>query len=142
MRGTVYTPQMVIDGTHDVVGSDLPDVLRTIQQAASAAGAGVVVRLRREGGGVVVDLGAGAGAGSVVLIGYDAERRTSVARGENGGRSLVEANIVRSVVSLGGWTGGASSLRGALPAGERVAVIVQSETGAVIGAAREDGDAS
>lgn len=142
MRGTVYTPQMVIDGTRDLVGSDRSDVLRTIQQAALAGGAGVAVRLRREGGGVVVDLGAGVGAGSVVLIGYDAEHRTSVARGENGGRSLVESNIVRSVVPLGAWTGSASSLRHALPAGERIAVIVQSETGAVVGAAREDGDAS
>ncbi len=142
MRGPVYTPQMVIDGTHDVVGSDRADVFRTIQQAASASGAGVAVRLRRDGEGVLVDLSAGVGAGSVVLIGYDGEHRTSVAHGENGGRSLVEANIVRSVVPLGGWSGAASRLRHARPAGERIAVIVQSETGAVLGAAREDGDAS
>lgn len=142
MRGTVYTPQMVIDGTHDVIGSDRPDVLRTIQLAASTVGAGASARLRRDGGGVTVEIGGGVGAGEVVLVGYDGEHRTSVARGENGGRALVEANIVRSIVPLGHWAGGAMSLRHALPEGERMAVIVQSGTGAIIGAAREDGNAS
>ncbi len=142
MRGSVYTPQMVIDGTHDVIGSDRPEVLRTIRQAASSAIAGAPVRLRRDGDALVVEIGAGIGAGTVTLLGYDGEHRTRVARGENSGRSLVEANIVRSVVPLGSWSGAAVSLRHALPIGERMAVIVQAGTGAIVGAAREDGDAS
>ncbi len=142
LRGTVYTPQIVIDGAHDVVGSDRPAVLGAIRQMAASAVAGVAVRVRREGNSVMVDLGAGAGAGAVMLIGYDGEHRTSVARGENGGRSLVEANVVRSVSPLGAWSGEAVRFSHAVPAGERIAVLVQSAGGAIIGAAREDGHAS
>lgn len=54
MRGSVSTPQMVINGTHDVVSSDRPKVLRTIRQAASSTVAAAPVQLRRDGDAVGV----------------------------------------------------------------------------------------
>ena len=140
LRGPVYTPQMVVDGVHDVIGSEREEVLRTIQQSAPSAS--VPVRLRRDGGSAVIDLGTGAGSARVLLVGYDTEHRTSIGRGENGGRTLLEANIVRAVVPVGTWTGTAASWRAAVPDGERLAVLAQAPDGRILGAAKEDGHAS
>ena len=136
--GGVYTPQMVVDGVRDVVGSDRPRVLAAIARAGAAAGAGVAVGMAYEAAEVAVTLGdrlggAGGGAGKVLLVGFDPEHRTAVRRGENAGRELVEANIVRSVVGLGEWTGGARMVRVARPAGERHAVLVQAGDGRMLG---------
>ncbi len=131
--GGVYTPQMVVDGVSDVVGSDRPRVLAAIARAAERAGAGLAVGVGYEGDRVLVTLGDGPGAGRVVLVGFDPEHRTAVGRGENAGRVLVEANIVRSVVGLGEWSGVAREMRVARPAGERHAVLVQAGDGRMLG---------
>ena len=116
--------------------------LAAIERATAATDAGAPVSLRREGGEVVVEIGAGRGAGTVFLVGYDPEHSTSVGRGENGGRTLVEANIVRAFDSVAAWSGAPISVRRTLPAGERLAVIVQAADGRIIGAAREPTHAS
>ena len=66
-------------------------------------------------------------------MGFDPEHRTAVRRGENAGRELVEANIVRSVVGLGDWAGVGREMRVARPAGERHAVLVQAGDGRMLG---------
>ena len=133
--GGLYTPQMVVDGTRDVVGSDRAAVQAALR--AARAEAVVAVRVFADGAEARIDMGAGAGAGRVWLIGYDTERVTAVARGENAGRRLVEANIVRGVTLAGEWTGQALRLALARPNGERLAVIVQAADGRILGAARE-----
>ncbi len=80
----------------------------------------------------------GQGTAALWLIGYDGEHQTVVGRGENGGRTLPEANIVRDIVNAGTWTGGKLHLQVASPKGERMAVILQSADGSIIGAARAD----
>jgi hypothetical protein len=134
--GTIYTPQMVVDGVVDVVGSDRPRVLAAIAAAALRAREGALsVAVTRDRDGLAVALGDGTGSGQVLLVGFDPEHRTPVGRGENAGRVLVEANIVRSVTELGPWSGVAWSLRAAVPAGERHAVLVQAADGRMLGAA-------
>ena len=56
--------------------------------------------------------------------------------GENGGRTLRESNIVRSLTPIGTWAGSAVTLRQAPPAGEAFAVLLQAPDGRIIGAAR------
>jgi hypothetical protein len=131
--GTVYTPQMVVDGVTDVVGSDRPRVLSAIGRAAREVA--VPVRLVRGREGLTVEVGAGAGSGLVLLVGFDPEHRTPVARGENAGRVLVEANIVRSLPELGPWAGAARIVQVPVPAGERHAVLVQAVDGRMLGVA-------
>lgn len=134
--GTIYTPQMVVDGVVDVVGSDRPRVLAAIEAAALRAREGALsVAVTRDRDGLAVALGEGTGSGQVLLVGFDPEHRTPVGRGENAGRVLVEANIVRSVTELGPWSGVAWTLRVAAPAGERHAVLVQAADGRMLGAA-------
>lgn len=131
--GTVYTPQMVVDGRADVVGSDRTGAFAAIRQAGRSASAQAPVQVARDGSGVTISIGAAAGSGTVWLVGYDSSHTTSVGRGENGGRSLTESNIVRAIEPLGPWHGEAMTLRHAAPAGERLAVLVQADDGGFVG---------
>jgi hypothetical protein len=129
-----YTPEMVIDGKRGVVGSNREDAERAIEAAKSdSTFAGV--EARREGNTISINLGSGSGSASVILVGLDAQRRTSVGRGENSGRTLTESNIVRSFTRIGTWDGSTETLRVPAPRGDRGAVILQSADGSIVGGA-------
>ena len=134
----VYTPEMVVDGRLDVIGSDRVAVTAALARAAAQAGAPVPVGLSRAGGEVAVTVGAGSSPAhaTVWLIGFDRQHRTPVARGENGGRTLLETNVVRALDPVGSWAGQELCLHVPAPAGEDVAVLVQAENGRILGAAR------
>lgn len=129
----VYTPEMVVNGVTGFVGSDRPRGLAEIAHATPQA---VPVRLTRDAGGLTIDIPKGAGHADVLLVGYDHQHQTPVGRGENTGRTLTESNIVRSIASVGTWVGSPVTLHAAVPAGEAVAVLLQTDTGAIIGAVR------
>ncbi|MFZ2870112.1 DUF1223 domain-containing protein [Zavarzinia sp.] len=135
----IYTPQMVIDGRWQAVGSDRAAVGRLIRDAAAKTQA-VAIEARRDGAELSIRIGASpaAGRGLVLLVGYDPEHRTAIGRGENGGRTLTEANIVRSLDIAGEWRGESLGLRVPLGDGARFAVLLQGEDGRIIGAARAD----
>jgi hypothetical protein len=133
----VYTPQMVVDGARDVLGSDRIAVEHAIREASPAA-APVALKISRQGTSLSINVGPGQGVATVWLVGYDGQHRTSVTGGENDGRSLVEANIVRSFQSLARWRSDALHATAAMPAGEHVAIILQSDDGHIVGAARLD----
>jgi len=137
---SLYTPQLVVDGRIDVVGSDRGGVLAALRRAAADRAEPVALRLSREGGGIVVEIGAGAPGqrGALLLVGYDPLRRTRVARGENAGATLTEANIARGLAVAAEWRGEALTARAAPPEGERLAAILQAPDGRVLGAARLD----
>ena len=132
----VYTPAMVVDGRRDVVGSDRAAVTAVIDHAFADARAAARVDVVRNGDGLAIRVGAGNGNGSVLLLGYDRQHDTQVGRGENGGRTLHEVNIVRSITTAGTWVGQPLTLQATMPAGEEAAVVVQAEDGRVLGAAR------
>jgi hypothetical protein len=134
--GTIYTPQAVVDGTIDVVGSDQSGVTQALARAAARAQATAPVDVSRIGDTVSIAIGAGSGAGTVWLIGYDSEHTTRVGRGENAGETLRESNIVRSLQAVGAWQGEKLEVTRGVPAGEKLAVIVQSADGKILGAAR------
>jgi len=131
----VYTPQMVIDGRTDAVGSDRAAVLAAISAAPRLPA--VPLTLARQGDGLALTVGAGPAArpARLVLLGYDRQHVTTVARGENAGRRLTESNVVRSITALGEWRGEALSRQVKLPAGEAYAVLLQAEDGRIIAAA-------
>ncbi len=136
----VYTPAMVVEGRQDVVGSDRRGVEAALARAEAEAQTTAPVAVTRAGPGLAITVGAGAGPGAghgnVLLLGFDRQHKTQVGRGENGGRTLLEANIVRSMAVQGGWTGQALHLQAVMPAGEEVAVVVQADDGRILGAAR------
>ena len=132
--GTIYTPQLVVEGIRDLVGSDRPAVLAALKTATPSTAA--TLRLTDTPDGVRIEIGSGQGIGRVLLVGYDPEHRTAVARGENAGRSLVEANIVRGLDEAGVWNGAALILNRPRPAGIKLAVILQAPDGRILAAAK------
>lgn len=141
LGGSTYTPQAVVDGQVGLVGSD-EAALRAAIARARQAGPGIPVTLARDGEQVVAQVGAGTGAegggsaGRVLLIGYDPSHTTRVLRGENAGRTIEQANIVRSLRDLGRWSGSAATFASARPEGEAAALLLQSDDGRILGAAR------
>lgn len=129
----VYTPEMVVNGETGFVGSDRNRGLAEIAHAARPA---VSVHVTRDSGGLTIDLPNGSGQAHVLLVGFDRQHQTPVGRGENTGRTLTESNIVRSITSIGGWTGSATTLHAPVPEGEAFAVLLQIDTGQIIGAAQ------
>ncbi len=132
--GGIYTPQMVVDGHIDVVGSDRPGVLAALARAAGKVPPAPPLHLSRRDGALVATIGAGAGRGQMLLLGFDALHTTAVARGENAGRRLANANVVRTIENLGEWRGTEMQVTAAAPAGERHAVIVQGEDRRILAA--------
>lgn len=132
-HGQIYTPQMVVQGQRDVVGSNRAAVLTAIRSADDAV---VPVMLAQQDQAITLEIGEGAGEGTPWLIGYDQQQSTAVGGGENGGRRLSHSHVVRSVTPLGEWRGKPSRLVVARPEGERVAVLLQAADGAILGAAR------
>ena len=131
-----YTPEMVVDGQKGLVGSERGEAEAAIASAERQDRTAAPVHLSRQGGRVSITVGAGSGSGRILLIGFDPEHRTAVGRGENSGRTLTESNIVRSIRSVGQWSGAALTLDEDAPAGQEVAVLMEAPGGAIIGAAR------
>jgi hypothetical protein len=99
-----YTPQMVVDGKAEFVGSDEQAALRAIGDAARAKKIPVELsEVRVSGGSVAAHVQAGplAGQASVLLVLADDSDHSSVARGENAGRNLSHVAVVRSLTEVG-----------------------------------------
>ena len=106
----VYTPQIVVDGRHDIVGSHRREVTRAIQQSSEMIPVVEVKLEAAEGGRAVLSAGtAPSGGATVWLVTFDDSHDTPVARGENRGRDLRNSNVVRELTTLGNWTGEAKS---------------------------------
>ncbi len=145
LRGYAYTPQMVIDGSIDAVGSRYGEVASAMLKSRRGAAKRIPVGLdwKAESGILTVSLPdrpAPAGTG-VWLVRYIGARQTEVLRGENGGKTLVEANIVHSLNFLGPWPAGGGEFVARLAppfaAGDGLAVLVQMEgPSAILGAAK------
>lgn len=133
--GGVFTPEIVVDGVSQQVGSDRAAVLDAIAAREAAVSSGPAVALTAEGNGLAVRVGAGEGSGALWLVGFDRAHTTEIGGGENDGRTIAEANVVRSLAPLGTWHGAALALHAARPQGERQALLVQAPGGAIIGAA-------
>jgi hypothetical protein len=102
-HANVGTPQVVINGQRDLVGSDSRKLDAAISAAAAFDGPAIAVHAGK------VEIGAGkapAGAATVWLVRYDPRvRAVPIRRGENGGKTLPHKNIVVEMSALGRWSG-------------------------------------
>ena len=106
-RRSIYTPQMIIGGEADVVGTHPMDVTDLIDQYRDRP-ASVALEVQR--GGETVRIAARVlrqvqGPLIVQLIRYQPEARVDVTRGENAGHALTYSNIVTEWRILGEWDG-------------------------------------
>lgn len=140
----VYTPQMVIDGRTETVGSHQPEVERLIAEAAERPKLPVQFR-RGPDNDYFVEIGAGQNPSpapaTVWLVIFDREIETAIDRGENAGTSTVDYNVVREWKRIGTWAGQPMTLPLGLTedmeaAHDGCAVIVQAgNIGPILGAA-------
>ncbi len=98
--GRVYTPQMVVDGREELVGSDERSARRAIEAAAKRPGAFVRVQ-PAEAGAVRVTVAGAEGAADVVLVLTEDPPASDVTRGENAGKTLAHVAVVKELRVLG-----------------------------------------
>lgn len=136
---TIYTPQMVINGAEDVVGSKPMKVTDLIRKHAARAPK-VDLDVTRQGNTLVLSaksLGQGEPC-DIHIIRYKPSEEVAIGRGENAGRSLVYSHIVKDWQKVDQWNGqGTYQHEVALKGSEPVVVILQEPNyGAVVAAAR------
>jgi len=131
-----YTPEMVVDGASSHVGSHREDVGAAIEAAKRQSKTAAAISVGKDGANLVIEVGRGSGSGTLLLIGFDRSHQTAIRRGENGGRTLEEANVVRSIRAIGDWQGPSLRLSEKLPEGEDAVVILQAPDGTIVGASR------
>jgi hypothetical protein len=144
LGGHVYTPEAIVDGLVDAVGSDKVAIQHAVESAKESRGAlSVPLQLRESGGVLQIDVGAGRDVPALIYVLRVAKSRTVVIeRGENSGRSMTYTNVVRAIHRVGAWDGKPVSLR--FPdlkgEGEGYVVLVQQDSeqgpGAILAAAK------
>jgi hypothetical protein len=115
---SVYTPQMIVDGTEEFVGSDSGEA-QTVLEKATAAGVKLPVRVseaRVEGGSVKAHVEAGPlprelKKAEVVFVVALNRAESQVARGENSGKRLTHVAVVRRMSTAGFVEGGGTFSR-------------------------------
>jgi hypothetical protein len=134
----VYTPEAVIDGGPGIVGSNQTDMQTAITQAQSSQPQAIPITIN-QGPSVTIKLGTGATSttAQIWLFGYDSHHTTQIGGGENSGATIDETNIVRSITQLGTWTGTQITYTMPTPAGTHLAVLLQTPTGQILGAATD-----
>lgn len=143
-RGYPYTPQMVVNGKHDLVGSDRVQVANAMVASMQEATARIPVALRRESGELVIVLPERELEEPLHLwlVRYSGAHETKVARGENRGTTMINTHIARHMELLESWDGEPADIRANLPLpGEEGGVAVwlqQQGPGAILGAAKLD----
>jgi len=138
-----YTPQMVINGKVDIVGSHRDEVESLIERYRTEDAGGPAVKIKRDGDAVEVSVGADArqsAAYDVMLFTFDKPHTTEVRRGENRGRMLTNANVVREAIALGTWSGKAATYKTSLAGidgdGGCAVLVQKQDLGPVLAAAK------
>ncbi len=145
--GNVYTPQVVVNGVANAVGSNRQQVNTAVDRTkGEIADRGVKVAAVRIGEKALISVGAAPRnqpgklrSGTVWLAVVKPKVDVTIGRGENRGRTLTYHNVVRELTPIGMWTG--EPLEIELPAdallagGHKCAVFLQTgKLGRVIGA--------
>lgn len=141
----IFTPQITVNGSTDLVGSDRASV----DAAIAAASLSVPVTMRRGPGTVEIEVGdktvPARRPTTIRLVLFASEAEVAIARGENAGSTISYYNVVRAMRPIGMWDG--QPVKVTLPEAELMghggidgcAVIVQEDLpngpGAIIGAA-------
>lgn len=107
--GRVYTPQVVVDGLVDAVGSDRGQIEHDIKINKGREGAlSVPMHLTESDDVLHINIGAGPqGPAGVYVLRVVKSKTVLIGRGENSGRSVTYTNVVRAIQKIGDWNGAA-----------------------------------
>ncbi|MDP1883316.1 MAG: DUF1223 domain-containing protein, partial [Bradyrhizobium sp.] len=111
----VYTPQVIVNGSMQVIGSDRAKIEGAIGDTAKADGVmSVPVSITRTGKQMTVSVaastkGPAASLGEVWICSVTREVPIQIGRGENRGQKVTYYNVVRSLLKVGDWNGSSGS---------------------------------
>jgi hypothetical protein len=99
----VFTPQVVVNGQTQCVGSDMNCIRRAVIEAVRAPRAEVSLHVRSGDTAAVSvqHLPAGANGADILLGITESDLHTNISGGENRGRGAAHAAVVRSLTTLG-----------------------------------------
>jgi hypothetical protein len=101
----IYTPQLLVDGQAQLVGSDESAARAAIRKAMERTKVPVSISgVSKEGSNVRLHMTVGvlpANSGSVYIALADNDDLSQVSRGENAGHALAHVAVVRSLTSVG-----------------------------------------
>lgn len=112
---SIYSPQMVVNGDSECLGSSPTAARDAISTSAKAPKGRVNVTVGAQSGRErevrvkLSDVDVPAGAGTLVIAVTEADLVTEVKRGENGGRRVAHAPVVRSLSKVRTLLAGAAS---------------------------------
>jgi hypothetical protein len=148
--GQIYTPQAVVNGVVDCIGSDLSAIESALQSSARALSTEAVAisahvgdgRLLIEVGGAPV--GGRHHSGRIWVATVARSATIDIVRGENAGRHLTYTNVVEKLTDAGEWQGEPATyavpLASVAKAGDGMIVFLQTDgLGPIVGAVRIDG---
>lgn len=147
--GQIYTPQAVVNGTAHIVGSDKDGIDKLVKEQGKDAFP-VKIDLTEADGALRVALGQAPFASErpavVWLLQVSRSATVPIERGENTGKTVTYANVVRGISRIGEWSGQAATLSVPLETARAAAkadsyvVLVQADLyarqSAILGAAR------
>ncbi len=117
MRGEreVYTPQVVVNGSAHVIGSDRARIESAIEDTKKADGVmSVPISMTLVGKQINISVaasgkGAAAAHGEVWICSISKAVPIAIGRGENRGREITYHNVVRNLLKVGDWNGSSGS---------------------------------
>jgi hypothetical protein len=105
-RSGVYTPQMIVNGTADVVGGRREQVLAVVaSHGKDTPFVPIKISVSPTTVHIAIAGGERKGKATVWLMPTLAETRVKVGSGENRGRDLGYTNVVRDLKAIGVWDG-------------------------------------
>ena len=132
----VYTPQAVVNGGIQVLGSDKAAIEQAVSQSRkNAAALALPVKMSVSGDKLTVDVPPAKDAnasGEIWLCPVTKSIPVAIGRGENSGHTITYTNVVRRWTKLGDWSGKAETFSVSLadlkaqPDVDAVVVVVQS----------------
>jgi hypothetical protein len=115
MRGDrdVYTPQAIVNGSANVIGSDRAGIESAIQSTQKAGVMSVPVTMTLSGKQINVSVAASktptSAHGEIWICSVSKSVPISIGRGENRGREVTYYNVVRNILKVGDWNGSSAS---------------------------------
>lgn len=142
-RGGVFTPQLILDGSVQCIGSKMEKVRKNVAKARARTRIDITPEMSISGNQLTVTLPESTDAEMIAVrvVWYLSDAEVAIGEGENEGRTLHYTNVVRATDLLDEWKGQQRTytidLGTGIDAGaDNVAILLQEEYGhgAIIGA--------
>lgn len=131
----IYTPQAIIQGKHDIVGSNRRAIQTQLNNDTSQDW--LTLSVKKSNGTLYYTLPeSSVKEAEIWLVTFDKNTKNAVPRGENSGKTLLHRNSVTHIQTLGKWNGSERSTTIELPnRSDGIAILIQQPNhGAMLGA--------